>query len=66
LTPGEYLDDFRNYYGPTMNACAAAAADGREAELHAELQALVEEHNSAADGEGTTIEAAYLRVTVVV
>src|SRR5947207_7964381 len=42
-TPGtasEYLADFRDYYGPTMNAYAAAAADGREAELHAEPEAL--------------------------
>jgi hypothetical protein len=34
-TPSEYFADFRDYYGPTMNADAAAAADGREAELHA-------------------------------
>jgi ubiquinone/menaquinone biosynthesis C-methylase UbiE len=65
-TPSEYLADFRDYYGPTMNAYAAAAADGREAELHAELEALVDEHNTAEGGEGTRIEAAYLRVTVMV
>jgi SAM-dependent methyltransferase len=65
-TPTEYLAEFRDYYGPTMNAYAAAAADGREAELHTELEALVNEHNSAAAGEGTRIEAAYLRVTVIV
>jgi SAM-dependent methyltransferase len=63
-TPSEYLADFRDYYGPTMNAYAAAAADGREAELHAELEELVNEHNLAESGEGTRIEAAYLRVTV--
>src|SRR6266480_219363 len=49
-TPSEYLADFRDYYGPTMNAYAAAAADGREAELHAELEALVNEHNTAGSG----------------
>jgi len=65
-TPSEYLADFRDYYGPTMNAYAAAAADGREAELHAELEALVNEHNTAENGAGTRIEAAYLRVTVAV
>jgi hypothetical protein len=64
--PSEYLEDFRNFYGPTMNAYAAAAAAGREAELHAELLALVNEHNTAAEGEGTAIEAAYLRVRVAV
>lgn len=65
-TPLEYLADFRDYYGPTMNAYAAAAADGREAELHGELEELVDEHNTAESGEGTRIEAAYLRVTVMV
>ena len=65
-TPSEFLADFRDYYGPTMNAYAAAAADGREAELHAELEALVNEHNTAESGAGTRIEAAYLRVTVAV
>ncbi len=65
-TPSEYLADFRDYYGPTMNAYAAAAADGREAELHAELEALVNEHNTAGSGAKTRIEAAYLRVTVTV
>jgi SAM-dependent methyltransferase len=64
-TPSEYLADFRDYYGPTMNAYAAAAADGREVDLHAELEALVDEHNKAEDGEGTRIEAAYLRVTAM-
>ena len=63
-TPSEYLAEFRDYYGPTMNAYAAAAADGREAELHAELEALIDEHNTAGEGEGTTIPAAFLRVTV--
>jgi SAM-dependent methyltransferase len=64
-TPAEYLEDFRDYYGPTMNAYAVASADGREAVLHAELTALIDEHNTATDG-GTRIEAAYLRVTVSV
>lgn len=65
-TPSEYLAEFRDYYGPTMNAYAAAAADGREDELHAELEALVDEHNTAASGEGTRIAATFLRVTVTV
>jgi SAM-dependent methyltransferase len=63
-TPSEFLAEFRNYYGPTMNAYAAAASNGREAELHAELDALFNEHNAAPEGEGTSIPATYLRVTV--
>ena len=63
-TPSEFLADFRQYYGPTMNAYAAAAADGREDELHAELDALFNEHNTSSDA--TQIDVAYLKVTVQV
>jgi hypothetical protein len=61
-TPSDFLADFRDYYGPTMNAYAAAAADGREDELHAELDALFNEHNTSADG--MRIPATFLKVTV--
>jgi SAM-dependent methyltransferase len=60
--PSELVATFRSYYGPTMNAFAAAAADGREAELHAELDALFEEQNTSDDA--TSIPATFLRVTV--
>ena len=53
---------FGGYYGPTMNAFAAAAADGREAELQAELEALFEAQNEAA--QGTSITATFLLVNV--
>src|SRR5947208_8113743 len=39
-SPSELVGDFRDYYGPTMNAFAAAASDGRQADLQAELEAL--------------------------
>src|SRR2546422_8449105 len=38
--PSELLAAFRTYYGPTMTAFEAAAANGREADLQAELEAL--------------------------
>ena len=63
--PSEMLAVFRDYYGPTMNAYATAEADGRAAELHAELEALFDAHNTAIDGT-TTIPATYLRVEVAV
>jgi SAM-dependent methyltransferase len=63
-TPSEYLTEFREYYGPTMNAYAAAAADGREAELHAELDELFNEQNTSGSADSTTIPATFLRVTV--
>ena len=64
-TPSELLGLFRDYYGPTMNAYAAAAADGREDELHAELDALFNAQNSSSTEGTTSIPATFLRVTVV-
>jgi SAM-dependent methyltransferase len=61
--PEELLALFRDYYGPAMNAYAAAAADGRADDLHAELTALFERQNTATDG-STATPATYLRVTV--
>lgn len=63
-TPSELLERFRDYYGPTMNAYAAAAADGREDDLHAELDALFNEQNSSSSDDTTSIPATFLRVTV--
>jgi len=61
-SPSELVATFKDYYGPTMNAFAAADADGREAELQAELEKLFEEQNTS--DEGTSIPATFLRVTV--
>jgi SAM-dependent methyltransferase len=61
-SPSELVATFKDYYGPTMNAFAAAAGDGREAELQAELENLFEEQNTSADA--TSIPATFLRVTV--
>jgi SAM-dependent methyltransferase len=61
-SPSAFVADFRDYYGPTMNAFAAAAKDGREDELQAELETLFAEQNTSEDG--TSIPATYLRVTV--
>jgi SAM-dependent methyltransferase len=60
-TPEELVGLFRDYYGPTMNAFAAAAADGREAMLQAELDGLFAAQNRAEDG-GTEIAATFLLV----
>jgi len=65
-TPSQLLALFREYYGPTMNAYAAAAASGREADLQAELEALFNEQNTSTDPRTTSIPATFLRVTVAV
>ena len=64
--PSEFLAEFRNYYGPTMNAFEAATADGREADLQAELDALFNSQNESPSEDATSIPATYLRVTVAV
>ncbi|HEX3243360.1 MAG TPA: class I SAM-dependent methyltransferase [Solirubrobacterales bacterium] len=61
-SPSELVGEFRSYYGPTMNAFAAAEANGREADLQTELDALFNEKNTG-DGD-TSIPATFLRVTV--
>jgi SAM-dependent methyltransferase len=61
--PSELVAEFRDYYGPTMNAFEAAAANGGEADLQAELLALFDEQNTSDDG-ATSVPATFLRVTV--
>ena len=61
-SPSELLNEFRTYYGPTMNAFEAASANGRGADLQAELEALFNEQNTS--DTGTSIPATFLRVTV--
>jgi hypothetical protein len=49
-----------------MNAYAAAAADGREDDLHAELDELFNEQNTSSSDGATVIPATFLQVTVAV
>jgi SAM-dependent methyltransferase len=62
--PSDLVGEFRTYYGPTMNAFEAAAASGREDDLQAELDALFNSQNASPNGDGTSIPATFLRVTV--
>jgi len=63
-SPAEFVDTFRRYYGPTMNAFEAAAKDGREEALRSELLQLFENQNRSQDPKRTMIPATFLRVTV--
>jgi ubiquinone/menaquinone biosynthesis C-methylase UbiE len=65
-SPAAFLDDFRHYYGPTMNAFEAAEKTGRAGELQKELEALFESHNQSPRKDATSIPATFLLVTVVV
>ena len=63
-TPSEYVDEFRKYYGPTMNAFEAAEKKGQTDELQKELEELFNSQNKSQDA--TSIPATFLRVTVAV
>jgi ubiquinone/menaquinone biosynthesis C-methylase UbiE len=62
--PAEFVDTFRQYYGPTMNAFDAAGAQGRAQALRDELVALFESQNQCQYPGRTLVSATYLRVTV--
>ena len=64
VAPAAFLADFRTYYGPTMNAFAAAEQSGKAADLQQELETLFERENRSAATGATSIPATFLRVTV--
>ena len=61
-SPTAFVDSFRKYYGPTMNAFEAAEKNGRAADLARELEDLFKKQNTAP--KGLSIPATFLRVTV--
>ena len=64
--PAALVDEFRNYYGPTMNAFEAAEKNGRADQLQQELEALFNAQNQSTSKDATSIPATFLRVTVTV
>jgi hypothetical protein len=58
------VDEFRKYYGPTMNAFEAADKKGKASELQKELEELFNSQNKSQAA--TSISATFLRVTVAV
>lgn len=63
-TAGEYVDLFRTYYGPTMNAFDAAGSNGRSGELQKELEEMFASQNQSGSEDNLSIPATFLRVTV--
>ena len=63
-TPAEFVAAFRQYYGPTMNAFAAAEKDGRAEDLRKELEELFVKENRSPRAGSTSIPATFLRVEV--
>jgi len=62
--PSEFVDAFRKFYGPTMNAFEAAEKNGRAGDLQKELEALFSSQNKSSSKDTTSIPATFLRVTV--
>jgi SAM-dependent methyltransferase len=62
--PSVLLNEFRKYYGPTMNAFEAAEKNGRAGDLQKELEDLFNSQNKSPRKDATSIPATFLRVTV--
>ncbi len=62
--PSELVRNFKNYYGPTMNAFEAAEKNGKALDLQHELEDLFNSQNKSTDENSTSIPATFLRVTV--
>jgi ubiquinone/menaquinone biosynthesis C-methylase UbiE len=63
--PVEFIDLFRRFYGPTMNAFEAAGKNGKVDELLGQLEELAKAQNKDGD-DSTSIPATFMRITVSV
>ena len=63
-SPSEFVNVFKNYYGPTMNAFEAAEKNGKASDLQHELEDLFNSQNQSTVKDTTSIPATFLRVTV--
>lgn len=62
-SPAQFIDSFRRFYGPTMNAFEAAEKNGRQEELYNQILELAKSQNGNTEG-GTYIPATFLRVNI--
>lgn len=63
-SPSDFVDRFKQYYGPTMNAFEAAEKNGKAADLQRELEELFTSQNTSKSNDTTSIPATFLLVTV--
>jgi ubiquinone/menaquinone biosynthesis C-methylase UbiE len=66
FSPSAFVNEFKMYYGPTMNAFEAAEKNGRASELQRDLEVLFKSQNKSIHELSTTIPASFLKVTVIV
>lgn len=63
-SPSKFVQIFKNYYGPTMNAFEAAEKNGKADDLQQELEDLFNSRNESGSSSTTLIPATFLRVSV--
>ncbi|MCR8558989.1 methyltransferase domain-containing protein [Mucilaginibacter sp. BJC16-A38] len=63
--PAEFVQVFKNYYGPTMNAFEAAEKNNKSQELQQELERLFKSQNTSDTDGATCIKATFLKVMVI-
>jgi ubiquinone/menaquinone biosynthesis C-methylase UbiE len=64
VSPAEFLQTFKKYYGPVMNAFEAAEKQDKAEMLERELEALFNSQNQSGRADRTSIPATFLKVTV--
>lgn len=64
FSPADFVGRFKNFYGPTMNAFAAAEKNGKAGELQKELEDLFTAQNKSGSSQTTSIPATFMLVTV--
>ncbi len=65
-SPAAFVQIFKSYYGPTMNAFEAAEKNGKAAALQMELEELFNSKNRSGNDQSISIPATFLKVTVKV
>lgn len=63
-SPAAFVQRFKHFYGPTMNAFDAAEKNGKADELQHALEELFERQNTTGDPNTTAIPATFMKVTV--
>lgn len=64
-SPSEFVNMFKSYYGPTMTAFDAAEKNGKAENLQRELEDLFNRQNKSVDKNTTSVDATFLKVTVL-
>ena len=63
-SPSAFVNLFKTYYGPTMNAFEAAETNGKALELKQELETLFTNQNKSGTENSTSIPASFLQVNI--